>query len=337
MSDLAASPLSPAETAPGLAVVFGGSGFLGAQVVRALAQRGWRIKAAVRHPGLAYELRVLGDVGQIQPVRADVRDADQVAAVTAGADLVINLVGVLHETPSVRFQAVHADGARHVAEAAARAGARRLVQVSAIGADAASPSAYARSKAAGEAAVREAFPGAVIVRPSVVFGPGDDFLNKFAALAVWAPVMPLIGGGETRLQPIHVADAAEAIARAAVREAAEGRVFEIGGPAVMSLKAIMSLVLRETARERPLLPLPGFAARALGLLAGLPAALWLKPMLTRDQVAMLLSDNVVAEGAEGLEALGVAPTGLEAVAPSYLWRYRRGGQFADRPALTAAA
>lgn len=318
-----------------LITVFGGSGFVGTQVVRTLARRGWRIRVAVRRPHLAYELPTQGHVGQIQLVRCDVRSAAEVGAALDGADAAINLVGVLHETPGRGFEAVHVDGARHVAEACAARGIQTLVHVSAIGADPEAPARYARTKGQAEAAVREAVPGAVILRPSIIFGPGDGFLNRFAAMASMSPVLPLIGGGETRFQPVFVGDVAEAVAVAAETPALAGRTFELGGPAVWTFREILQLILRETGRNNLLAPIPFFIARPLGSLAGLTALVGIAPQLTRDQVVQLESDNVVAEGAEGLEALGVQPTGLEAIAPSYLVRYRRGGQFADRPALTA--
>lgn len=321
-----------AEFTPGLVTVFGGSGFVGTQVVRALARRGWRVRVAVRRPARAWELKPQGDVGQIQAVRCDVTDPAMVSEALKGADAVVNLVGVLHETPSRKFQALHVEASRTVADAAKAAGIGRLVQMSAIGADANSPSAYARTKAQAEAAVRAVLPGAVIVRPSVVFGAGDDFLNKFAAMAGYSPALPLIGGGRTKFQPVYVGDVAEAVARAVVDRDAAGRAFELGGPAVWTFEDILKLVLRETHKSRVLLPIPFPVARLIGSVAQLTAFVGLAPMLTRDQVLMLQVDNVVAPGAEGLSTLGIEPTGLEAVAPSYLWRYRPGGQFAERSA-----
>lgn len=322
-----------AEFGPGLVTVFGGSGFVGTQVVRALAKRGWRVRVAVRKPHLAYDLRPQGDVGQIQPIRCDVTSKEDVAAAVKGAQAVVNLVGILFETPGRKFETLQVEGARNVAEAARAAGATRLVQISAIGADADSPSAYSRTKAAGEAAAREAFPGAVVVRPSIVFGAGDGFLNKFAALAAFAPALPLIGGGQTKFQPVHVGDVAEAIARAVVQPEAEGQTYELGGPSVWTFEDILKLILRETNRTRLLAPVPFFAARALGSVAQITALVGVAPPLTRDQVLMLERDNVVAPGTKGLADLGIEPTGLEAIAPSYLWRYRAGGQFAEKPAL----
>jgi len=320
------------EFSPGLVTVFGGSGFVGAQVVRALAKRGWRVRVAVRRPGLAYDLKPLGDVGQIQTVRCDIADEAAVADALRGASAAVNLVGILYETPGRKFQAVHVDGARRIAEACAAAGIDRLVQVSAIGANPDSDAAYARSKAEAEMAVRNVKPDAVVIRPSIVFGAGDDFLNRFAALAQMAPALPLIGGGQTKFQPVYVGDVAEAIARAVVRVDAAGRTFELGGPAVMTFEAVLKLILRETNRSRVLIPLPFFVARMIGSLAQLTALVGIAPVLTADQVEMLKTDTVVSPDAEGLEALDIQPTGIDAIAPAYLWRYRRGGQFAESPA-----
>ena len=321
-----------ADFAPGLVTVFGGSGFVGTQVVRALAKRGWRVRVAVRKPALAYELRMAGDVGQIQTVRCDITDKAAVAEAIKGADAVINLVGILFETGGRKFEALHVEGAVNVAEAAKAAGVQRLTHMSALGADVNGKAAYARTKGAAEAAVRAAFPGAVIIRPSVIFGADDAFLNKFAAMATWSPALPLIGGGVTKFQPVYVGDVAEAIARATVAPEAEGKTFELGGPSVWTFEDILKFILRETNRDRFLVPVPFFAARILGSLAQIPAAIGLKPTLTKDQVLLLEGDNVVSPGAEGLAALGVEPTGLEAIAPGYLFRYRVGGQYAESPA-----
>lgn len=320
-----------------LVTVFGGSGFVGAQVVRSLARLGWRVRVAVRRPTLAYALQPLGDVGQIQIVRCDIRSRRSVEAALEGASAAVNLVGILHEGGGRRFADVHAEGARHVAEACAARDISTLVHVSAIGADPQAKSAYARTKGEGEAAVRAAVPSAVILRPSIVFGPGDGFLNRFAAMAGFAPALPLIGGGHTRFQPVYVADVAAAVARAVEDPRTAGRTFELGGPATYSFREILEYILRETNRTKLLLPVPFPVARALGDVAGLAAIIGLTPPLTRDQAIQLESDNVVAEDAEGLEALGVTPTGMEAIAPAYLWRYRRGGQFAESPPLAFEA
>ena len=256
-----------------------------------------------------------------------------VAAAVRGSDAVVNLVGVLHEGGGKRaFKAVHVEAAKTIAEAAKAAGVKRLVQISAIGADANSASAYGRSKAQAEAEVRAVYPDAVILRPSLVFGAGDGFLNRFAALATFSPVLPLIGGGETKFQPVYVADAAEAIARATVASEAQGETYELGGPSVWTFEDILKFILRETNRRNILLPLPFPVARLIGSLAQIPAMIGLRPALTKDQVVLLETDNVVTPGAKGLADLGVEPSGLEAIAPAYLWRYRNGGQYAESPA-----
>ncbi|MBI2262205.1 MAG: complex I NDUFA9 subunit family protein [Caulobacterales bacterium] len=320
------------EAAPGLITVFGGSGFVGSQVVQDLARRGWRIRVAVRRPDRAYKLQTSGHVGQIQAVRCDATDPAQVEAALAGADAAINLIGVLYEAGGRSFQALHVDAARNIATGCAAAGVDRLVHISAVGANPESGSRYACTKAAGEMAVREAKPDAVIIRPSIMFGAGDSFLNRFAAMASMSPALPLIGGGKTRFQPVYVGDVAEAIARAVERSDAAGRTFELGGPEIMTFEEVLKLILRETRRRDGLIPLPFFVARAIGSLAQLTTLVGIAPALTRDQVVLLEADNVVADGAEGLAALGIEPTGIEAIAPSYLWRYRRGGQFSERPA-----
>ena len=325
------------ESTPGLVTVFGGSGFVGTQAVRALARRGWRVRVAVRKPALAQDLRILGDVGQIQPVRCDITNPEDVANALRGADAAVNLVGILFETPGRGFEKAHVEGSRNIAEACVAAGVGRLVQMSAIGADTHSEGEYGRSKGQAEAAVRAIKPDAVILRPSIVFGNGDGFLNRFASMATMSPALPLIGGGETKFQPVWVGDVAEAIARSVVRTDAAGRTFELGGPEVWSFKQILEYILRETGRSRLLAPLPFFAASIVGSLAEITAIIGIAPVLTRDQVLMLKTDNIVAPGVEGLSALGIDPTGLEAIAPSYLWRYRRGGQFAVSPGAVQAA
>ena len=320
------------EVAPGLITVFGGSGFVGSQVVQDLARRGWRIRVAVRRPDRAYKLQTSGHVGQIQAVRCDATDPAQVEAALAGADAAINLIGILYEGGGRSFKALHVDAARNIAAACAAAGVDRLVHISAVGANPESASRYAGTKAAGEMAVREVKPDAVVIRPSIVFGAGDGFLNRFAAMATMAPALPLIGGGKTRFQPVYVGDVAQAIARAVERTDAAGRTFELGGPEVLTFMEVLEMILRETRRRNGLIPLPFFAARGIGSLAQLTGVVGIAPVLTRDQVVQLETDNVVADGAEGLAELGIEPTGVEAIAPSYLWRYRRGGQYSERPA-----
>jgi len=315
-----------------LVTVFGASGFLGRHVVRALAKRHYRIRAAVRRPDLAGHLQPLGRVGQIHAVQANLRHAESVEAAVQGAGIVINLVGILFERGRQRFDAVQTEGARNVARAAASHGAR-LVHVSAIGADPDSSSLYARSKAGGERAVLEAQPTAVIMRPSIVFGPEDDFFNRFAGLARFMPALPLVGGGGTRFQPVFVGDIAEAIARAVDGEAQPGAVYELGGPEVLTFKEVLEYILKTIERRRLLLPLPFALARLQAqILQYLP-----KPPMTPDQVELLKADNVVSQAAidEGrtLKGLGVSPTAIESVVPSYLWRFRRTGEFKTGRAL----
>lgn len=312
-----------------LVTVFGGSGFIGAQVVRALARAGHRIRVAVRKPHLAVEVLPLGDVGQIQIVACDVASDDAVEKALEGATAAVNLVGVLHEGPGRRFRTLHAEAPGRIARACAAGGVTRFVQVSALGADAGSASAYARTKAEGEAAARAALPATVVIRPSVVFGKGDSFLNRFAAMAAVSPALPLIGGGETRFQPVYVGDVARAIVRAATDPACAGQTYELGGPAVYSLRQILELVMTETGRKRALVPMPFFAAGLIGALGDIMAAVGFTPPLTADQVRLLRTDNVVSGQHPGLADLGVEPVGMEAVIGGYLWRYRSGGQFAE--------
>lgn len=305
-----------------LVTVFGGSGFLGRHTVRALARAGWRIRVAVRHPNGAFFLRPLGSVGQIDLVKCDVSDPDAVARAVQGADAVVNLCGILFQSGQT-FEEVQADGAAHVAQAAAAAGVAALVHVSALGADSQSDSEYAVTKAQGEDAVREAFPKAVILRPSIVFGPEDGFFNKFASLARFTPALPLIGGGHTRFQPVFVGDVAQAIVAGLGRQ--DGRTYELGGPAVYTFKEVLQLILRETGRRRMLVPLPfGLAMIKAGFLQILP-----KPLLTVDQVRLLKKDNVVSPTASGLKDLGITPTSVEAVVPAYLWRFHPKGEYAS--------
>lgn len=313
-------------THPGTVTVFGGSGFIGRYVVARLADRGWTIRVAVRRPERAKFLKPLGNVGQIVPLACSLLDDASVAGALAGSDAVINLVGILHQQGRQRFDAVQAEGAERVARSAAAAGVERFVQISAIGADADSPAAYGRSKAAGEAAVRRHLPSAVILRPSIVFGPEDDFFNRFAAMARLTPALPLIGGGRTRFQPVYVGDVADAVIAALESPASRSRTYELGGPQVHSFKELMKLMLRIVRRKRLLVPLPFGLARLLAL----PAELLPVPPLTRDQVELLKRDNVVSEGAEGLEAFGIRPHSLEVILPTYLDRYRTGGRFTER-------
>ncbi len=303
--------------------VFGGSGFIGRHLIGRLARQGWTIRAAVRSPSRAGFLKPMGEVGQVTPIRAPIQDRIAVESAVAGADAVINLVGILYERGPQTFAAVHAHGAQAVAAAAAAAGVERLVQVSALGADHHGRSDYARSKGAGEAAVRTAFPEAVILRPSVVFGPEDSFFNRFAGLARVSPVLPLIGGGKTRFQPVYVGDVADAIATSVSDPACAGRTYELGGPHVYTFKELMELVLRQIHRRRLLVPWPF----ALAELQAVFLELLPVPPLTRDQVRLLRRDNVVTEGALTLADLGITATAAEVILPSYLDRHRPSGRF----------
>jgi uncharacterized protein YbjT (DUF2867 family) len=313
----------PAEM---LVTVFGGSGFLGRHVVRALAKRGYRIRVAVRRPELAGHLQPLGRVGQIHAVQANVRYPGSVDAAARDADAVINLVGILFERGRQRFDAVQAFGAEAVALAAANHGCR-CVHVSAIGADENAASLYARSKAIGEKLVLAASPTATVLRPSVLFGPEDDFFNRFASMARFMPALPLVGGGHTRFQPVFAGDVAAAIVRALERRAGAGRIYELGGPEVRTFKELMEFMLATIERKRLLVPLPfGLAKLQAYVLQLLP-----KPLLTPDQVELLKGDNVVSDAArhEGrtFETLGIEPVAMEAIVPAYLWRFRKTGQF----------
>lgn len=312
-----------------LVTVFGGSGFIGSQAVRQLAKAGWRIRVAVRQPSLAYAMRLHGDVGQIDVVQANVRNAPSVRRALEGASAALNLVSTLYEHARQGFQALNVMGARNIAEAARSEGVERLVQMSALGADPASPSKYARTKAEGETAVREIYPDAVVVRPSVVFGPEDHFFNRFASMALVSPVLPLIGGGRTRLQPVFVGDVARALTIAVTAGDAAGQTYELGGPAIFTFRRLMELMLSEIERRRLLLPVPFPVASVMGGVADLGAGI-VPPPITADQVKLLRADNVVTGERAGLGELGIAPTTLEAVLPRYLYRYRRGGQYADQ-------
>jgi NADH dehydrogenase len=321
--------MSPRTPSDKLITIYGGSGFLGRHVVRALAKRGYRIRNAVRRPELAGHLQPLGRVGQIHSVQANLRNRDSVERAAAGADVLINLVGILFERGKQRFDAVHAQGAEHVVQAARTHGVP-LVHVSAIGADAHSTSAYARSKADAEARVLAAVPSATIMRPSIQFGPEDNFFNLFASMAQMSPIMPLIGGGETKFQPVFVGDVAQAIVTGLSRQ--DGRTYELGGPAVYSFKELLQLILRETGRRRVLVPLPfGLAMLKAAFLQILP-----KPLLTMDQVRLLKKDNVVSPTAPGLAELGITPTSVEAVVPAYLWRFHPKGEYASAQERRAA-
>ena len=316
---------------PKLVVVFGGSGFVGRHVVRALAKRGYRIRVACRRPDLAGHLQPLGNVGQIQPVQANVRVRWSVDRAVQDADHVINLVAILHESGRQKFGAVHDFGARAVAEAARSVGAG-LTHVSALGADLNSQSVYARTKALGEKAVLETISDAVIFRPSINFGPEDGFFNRFANMARFSPVLPLLGGGQTKFQPVYVGDVAEAIAQSVDGKVEGGRVYELGGPQVLTFKQCMEELLTVIDRKRILAPVPWWVANLQASILGLLP----NPLLTKDQVLQLREHNIVSDQAarenRTLAGLAIQPQSIGTILPSYLWRFRAAGQFQRKPA-----
>lgn len=314
-----------------LVTVFGGAGFIGRHVVRALAARGWRIRVACRRPDLAGHLQPLGGVGQIHAIQANIRDAASVHRAVAGADAVVNLVAILAPAGRQTFEALHVAGARRIAEAAREAGVTALVHISAIGADRQARSAYGRTKGEGEAAVLAAYPPAIILRPSLVFGPEDQLFNRFAALARLSPVLPVIGGGRTRFQPVYAGNVAEAVANALDGAARPGGVYELGGPEVLTFRELMQRVLVYAGRRRCLVPLPFWLAKLQAAMTK-PLPSGLRP-LTVDQVRLLQADNVVSEAARKqgrtLAGLGIAaPLAIESVVPAYLERFKPKGQFA---------
>jgi len=308
-----------------LATVFGGAGFIGRYLVQRLARAGWRICVPARQPDSALFLIPLGDVGQIVPMAANIRNEASVRRAVEGASVVVNLVGILSEAGPQSFDAVHREGALRIARIAAGLGAERLLHISALGAASQSPSAYARSKAAGEAAVRAAFPAATIFRPSIVFGPEDDFFNRFARLARLLPALPLIGGGRTRFQPVYVGDVADAMMAALMDPKTAGQIYELGGPQTYIFRELMEILLEQIQRRRWLVPIPFPIAAIQGaVLSLLP-----NPPLTRDQVKLLKRDNVVSGLFPGLTEFGIRPTALEAVIPGYLDRFRPGGWYSS--------
>jgi NADH dehydrogenase len=327
-------PMIVKSKADTLVAVFGGSGFLGRHVVRALAKRQYRVRVAVRRPDLAGYLQPLGRVGQIHAVQANVRHRPSVVAAVRGCDVVINLVGILFESGRQRFDAVQSFGAEGVALAAAAHDAR-MVHVSAIGADDNSTAAYARAKWHGEQLVLAATPQATIFRPSILFGPNDDFFNRFAGIARLSLVLPLVGGGHTRFQPAFAGDVAEAIAKAVDGATRPGAVYELGGPEILTFKELMQFVLATIERRRLLVPLPFAVAKlpaaAFEFVSKLPLRFLAKPLLTRDQVELLRYDNVVSDAAHDdgrtLDGLGISPQSVAAIVPTYLWRFRKAGQF----------
>ena len=328
------------ENSEKIVTIIGGSGFIGRHIVRALAQRDYRIRVACRRPDLAGHVQPLGTPGQVMPVQANVRYPASIAAVCDGAHAVINLTGVLFSSGAQSFDAIHVFGAEASAKAAKAAKAKVFIQMSALGADASSSSEYARTKAAGEAKAKAAFPGAIVLRPSIVFGPEDNFFNQFAGLGRLAPALPLIGGGHTKFTPLFVGDLAEAIATLVDRGEASGQTLELGGPEVFTFKQLMEFTLSTIGRKRLLVPVPWPIAKVLGLVLGIlnsngfrAVTLGLFPdaPLTSDQVELLKTDNVVSEAAtrEGrdLASLGITAQGIQGIVPSYLYRYRKAGQF----------
>lgn len=324
-----------------VACVFGGTGFLGEQVVRELAKAGYTIKVATRAPERAYALKPSGSVGQIVPFACDYREQASVEAAVKGCDAVINLIGILYETRRDSFYNAHVAIPEMIAKACIKEGVQRFIHVSALGVEEAS-SRYAKTKAEGEGAILALFPGAVILRPSVIFGAGDDFFNMFAGVARYLPVLPLIGGGTTLFQPVYVGDVADAV-MASLKlpdtgaEAEQPRIYELGGPDIVSFKDIYAILFDHTGRRRALIPLPFPLAKIQGALfsgasslIGWTTGLWPKPPLTADQVDSLKSDSVVGEGAAGFAALGLTPKAMASVLPTYLSRYRPGGRFGDK-------
>ena len=311
-----------------LVTVFGGSGFVGKQVVRDLARKGWRIRVAVRKATHAYDLKPLGAVGQIQVVRCDVRKEAEVAAALEGASAVVNLVGILYETPGASFDTVHRVASKAIAEAAAKLGISDFVQMSAIGADAKAASKYASTKGKAEEAVRAAIPSAVIVRPSIIFGAGDGFFTGLAGQIKTFPLFPAFGGGKTKFQPVYVGDVAQAIAAVLGTPACYGKTFELGGPETFTFSDLVKYVSDEIMTPRAQVWMPFFVASLIGI-AGNISALFIKPIVTTDQVLLLQTDNVATGTLPGLRDLSIVPTAVESVVPSYLWRFRKGGQFAE--------
>lgn len=313
-----------------LVTIIGGSGFVGRYIARRLAKNGWRVRVAVRRPNEALFVRPYGVPGQVEPVACNIRDDASVRAVIRGADAVVNCVGTFRKGGKNNFDAVQVEGAGRVARIAAAEGVARLVQISSIGADVASDSHYSRTKGEGEAAVLAAFPGAVILRPSVIFGTEDQFFNRFAAMTRMGPVLPVVGAN-TRFQPVHVDDVAQAAVKGVEGDAAPG-VYELGGPDVDTFRGLMGRMLKVIQRRRAVVNLPFLVARIMGfgfdMIEAVTLGLIENKMITRDQVRSLARDNVVAPGAKGFVDLGITPTAMEAVLPEYLWRYRPSGQYA---------
>lgn len=312
-----------------LVTIYGGSGFLGRYIARRMAKAGWRVRVAVRRPNEAIFVKPYGVVGQVEPVFCNIRDDASVREVLIGADAVVNCVGILSETGKNQFDSVQAEGAARIARIAAQEGVAKLVHVSAIGADAAAQSEYARSKAHGEAEVQEHFPDAVILRPSIIFGAEDQFFNRFASMSRMGPILPIVGA-ETLFQPVYVDDVAHA-AELAVTEDIEAGTYELGGPDVASFRALMQQMLEVTHRRKLVLNTPFFIAKIMGWVFDfaqtVTLGLFTNTLITRDQVSNLAHDNVVSEGAKTFADLGIAPVAMAAVLPDYLWRFRPSGQY----------
>ncbi|MGJ8563821.1 MAG: complex I NDUFA9 subunit family protein [Alphaproteobacteria bacterium] len=316
----------------GLVTVFGGSGFVGKHVVRALVKEGWRVRVPMRRPHTGQALRVIGNVGQVQLVQANLRFKSSVERAVAGSDAVVNLVGVLFEEGRQSFNAVHHAGAATIAEAAKEQGITNMVHLSSIGADKDALSEYSRSKAAGEKAVSDLIPTADIMRPSILFGSEDQFFNRFAASTQFLPALPLIGGGETKFQPAFAGDVAQAIAKVLGKKTT-GEVYELGGARIYTFQELMEFLLETVDRKRFLLPLPWAAANLMGFAGEISGWLpFVKPFLTRDQVASMRTDNVVGASAKGFRDLGITPETIESIVPAYLDRYRKYGQFHETQA-----
>ncbi|OAN67820.1 3-beta hydroxysteroid dehydrogenase [Sulfitobacter sp. EhC04] len=312
-----------------LVTIYGGSGFVGRYIARRMAKAGWRVRVAVRNPNEAIFVRPYGVVGQVEPILCNIRDDASVRAAMQGAEAVVNCVGILVETGRNRFDPVQAEGAARVARLAAEEGVARMVQISAIGADADALSDYAASKGEGEMAVQKYMPDAVILRPSIVFGPEDDFFNRFAGMARNSPVLPVVGQG-TLFQPVYVDDVAQAAVLGVIGKA-EGGIYELGGPEVDTFRGLMVRMLDVIHRRRLILNMPNWIARIMAwgfdLLQSITLGLFTNRMITRDQVKNLANDNVVSEGAKTFADLGIKPVSMASVLPDYLWRFRPSGQY----------
>jgi len=305
-----------------LVTIFGGSGFVGKNIVEQLAAKGYRVRVAVRNPNSALFVKPLGDVGQVQVVQANLRDEKSVFAAIQGSDVVINLVGILFESGKQSFSSVHASGAALIAKFSADLDVKKLIHMSAIGADAESEALYAKTKAKGEEAVRHYYPDAVIFRPSIIFGPDDGFFNRFGNMAKLSPIMPVISG-DSKFQPVYVCDVAEAFVKAVEDDVCDGQTYTLGGPRTYSFRELLAYICEETDNDRTLVDIPMPIAKIQAVFMGLLPT----PPLTLDQLTMLEKDNVVGEGEQGFDALGINPTPVEAVVPSYMWQYRPKGQF----------